>query len=181
MRNVIFLGAALLASLAAWAADDIKPLDVKLGLWESTVSTQMSGLPPIPAEALARLSPDQRAQMEAMIKQRQAQSAVPKTNKSCLTKEGLAQAMSFGNMGNNDACKRTVVSSSSSNAEIRFECSDPKTSTKTTGTMHVEALNSENVKGNSQVTSGNGTNTMNAQVTFTAKWLSSDCGPLTKK
>lgn len=178
MRNVIFLGAMLFAPLT-WAADDIKPLDVKLGLWESTVTTQTSGRPPIPDEVLSKLSPDQRARMEEAMKAQQAKGATPRTNKSCLTKESLDKALTFGNEGPN--CKRTVITSNSSKQEIRFDCTDPQSNIKTSGTMHVEALNSENVKGTGQVTAGNGANNMNVQVNFSAKWLGSDCGPLGKK
>ncbi|HUI78218.1 MAG TPA: DUF3617 family protein [Bryobacteraceae bacterium] len=177
MRNVIFLATALLMPLASWAADDIKPLGVKLGLWESMVTTQTSGMPPIPEEVLSKLSPDQRARMEEAMKARQAKGAQPRTNKSCLTKESLDKAMTFGNEGN-QSCKRTVMTSNSSKQEIRFECSDERTNIKSTGTMHVEALNSENVKGSGQVSSGNGTNSMNIQISFSAKWLGSDCGAL---
>jgi hypothetical protein len=178
MRNLIFLGVILLAPLT-WAADDIKPLDVKLGLWESTVNSQISGRPPLPDEVLSRLSPDQRARMEDALKAQQAKGGIVRTTKSCLTKEKLDQAMTFGNEGAN--CKRTVITSNSSKQEIRFECTDAQSNMKTDGTMHVEALNSENVKGTGQVKADNGANNMNVQVNFTAKWLGSDCGALGKK
>ena len=180
MRNAIFAGVILLAPLANWAADDVKPLDVKLGLWESTLSNQMSGMPPIPEEVLARLSPDQRAKMEAAMKARAAQGAKPTVTKSCLTKESLAKAMTFGGEGN-DACKRTVITSNSSTQDIRFECNDEKRNFKGTGNMHVEALNSENVKGSGQISTGNGAQNMNIQLSFSAKWLSADCGDVGKK
>lgn len=179
MRNAIFAGVILLAPLASWA-DDIKPLDVKLGLWESTMTNQMSGMPPIPEEVLARLSPDQRAKMEAAMKARGAAGAQPRVTKSCLTKDTLAKAMTFGSE-DNGACKRTVISSSSSKEEIRFECTDARTNVKSTGNLHLEALNSENIKGASQMSSGDGTHNMNMQISFSSKWLSADCGDVGKK
>ncbi len=72
----LFLSIALLGSSAAWAADPT-PLDLKTGEWEYTVTMQMTGLPQqnaqqmpqIPPETLAKLPPDQRAKVEAMMKQ----------------------------------------------------------------------------------------------------------------
>ena len=180
MTKVIILAAALMAPLASFAADEVKPLDVKLGLWESTVSSQTSGRPPIPEEVLSRLSLEQRARMEEAQKAQQARGATPRTNKSCLTKESLDKAMTFGNEGNAN-CKRTVMTSNSSKQDIRFECTDERSNIKTSGIVHVEALNSENVKGTGQLNAGNGTNTMNIQINFSAKWVGSDCGPLGKK
>ena len=53
---------------AVWAADNVTPLDVRLGLWETKSTSQMSGAPPIPESMLRSLSPEQRTKMEAMAK-----------------------------------------------------------------------------------------------------------------
>ena len=53
-------GAMLAFILLAHAADSIK-LNVKPGLWEFSSAGQANGMPPIPDEALARLTPEQRA------------------------------------------------------------------------------------------------------------------------
>ena len=49
-----------LASLVPALAADNTPLNVKPGLWELTSDTERSGAPQIPAEALAKMSPEQR-------------------------------------------------------------------------------------------------------------------------
>lgn len=180
MRNAILLGVTLLWPLASWAADDYKPLDVKLGLWESTMTSQTSGMPPMPEEVLSRLTPDQRAKMEAAMKARESKGPQTRVTKSCLTKEQLNKAMTFGGEGNG-ACKRTLVSSSASKQDVRFECSDERSKMKSTGNVHIEAVNSENVKGTSQVSSGDGSHKMNIQISFSAKWVSADCGDVGKK
>jgi hypothetical protein len=179
MRNAILAGLTMLAPLALWAADNYTPLDVKLGLWESTSSNQMSGTPPVPEELLSRLTPEQRAKMEAAMKAQMAKAAQPKTTKSCLTKEELNKPMLFGN--DTSFCKPTLITSTSSKQEIHFDCSDDKNSLKAAGNVHIEALNSENVKASGQVTSSDGANKMNMQTSYSAKWLSADCGPLGKK
>jgi hypothetical protein len=183
MRTAILLGLTLLWPLASWAADNYKPLDVKLGLWETSMTNQTTGMPPLPEELLARLTPDQRAKMEAAMKARAAKGPQTRVNRSCLTKDQLNNALTFGSEGSvaAAACKRTVITSSSTKQDIRFDCSDEKSNMKGSGTVHVEALNSENVKGTMQVTATGGGNNMNIQTSFSAKWLSADCGDVGKK
>src|SRR5271170_8464285 len=61
MRTSILCGLVVLSSSVLWAADEIQPLDVKLGLWETTWTSQSAGQVPIPPEAMANLTPEQRA------------------------------------------------------------------------------------------------------------------------
>ena len=169
---------AVLCPAAGYAADTNHPLDVKPGLWESTTTSEISGTPPIPVELLAKMTPEQRARMEAASKARAAQSnKAPQVRQSCLTKESLARAMNFGNEGNK-SCERTVVRSTSTMQDIRFECVN--SGMKTAGSIHVEAVDSEHVKGTSQVDASGGNNTANVKIAFSARWLGSDCSAMKK-
>src|ERR1035438_2488457 len=104
------------------------------------------------------------------------------TSKSCVTKESLAKAMAFGdnNQGN---CTRKIVNSSSSKIEFHMECQPDKTNTTVVGDMTVERVDAEHVKGagtfkNSGTgpATGDATRTMESKITFSTRWLSSDCG-----
>ncbi|MGA2360569.1 MAG: hypothetical protein ABSF66_16325 [Terriglobales bacterium] len=82
------LALVVFSSLTLWAADNITPLNVKEGLWEMTVTHSMSGMPAmpdIPPDVLAKMPPEQRARMEAMMK------GGPSTDvrKECITKEKI--------------------------------------------------------------------------------------------
>jgi len=143
------------------------------------MTNQASGVPPLPEELLSRLTPDQRAQMEAAMKARAAKGPQTTVTKSCLTKDQLNKAMTFGAEGN-AACKPTLTNSTSSKQDIRFDCNDEKSGMKGSGTVHIEAINSETVKGTAQVNVGGGGN-MTMQMLFSAKWVSADCGDLGKK
>ncbi len=178
MKNTITLATALLLPLACLAGDDFKPLDVKAGLWETTITTQVSGAPPVPPEIMAQLQPDQRARMEAAAKAKQGGVPQTRVTKSCLTDEDLKKPFAL-NDDAHAACTRTVVSSSSTKEDVRFECT--KGPVKSTGDIHVVALSPESTKGTSQVSSGDGTRTMNLKVTFTGRWLGADCGPFKKQ
>lgn len=173
MKNVIFVAIAALYPFASWAADEFKPLDVKTGLWENTVTNQMSGQLPIPEDALARLTPEQRAKLEEAMKARSSRGPQTTTRKSCVTKDQLNKAMTFDQDKRNN-CKSTLVRSSSSEQDIRMECNE--SGVQANATVHIQALSSENVKGTVQVTASGGGNKMNSQSSFSAKWLGSDCG-----
>jgi len=164
---VLFSGSAL------WAADTITPLDVKLGQWESTMTMEMGGQLPIPQEMLDRLTPEQRAKMEERLKASGAKGPRTTTHKSCMKKEDLDKAMSFG--ADQKSCTRTIISSSRSKEEIHLECAIG--GGKQSGTIRVEAVNSENVKGTTEMTVSAGSRTMTSNSTFTAKWLGPTCAP----
>ena len=168
MRRTVL--AMLLFSSAAWAQNKFQPLNVKTGLWESTVTSTRTGQVPIPAELLARLSPEQRAKFEARMKANSAPKGTTITKKDCETKEKLAEQP----FNNQKECKQTVVTSSSTKAEIKVSCDFGDV--KANGTMQVEALSPESVKGSGQMTSNGGGQSMSMNTTFSAKWLGPSCG-----
>ena len=171
MNKTISLGFVIFVGTVLWAAVTITPLDVKLGQWESTMTMEMSGMPPIPPEVLERLPPEQRAKMEERLKGNASKGPRTTVHKSCLKKEDLNKALSFGN--EEKSCTRTIVTSNRSKQEIRMECAAG--GGKQSGTIRIEAINSENVKGSTQMTMTAGDRTMNMNSTFTAKWIGATC------
>jgi hypothetical protein len=154
------------------SAADFRPLDVKTGQWESTLTGQTTGRPPIPDEVLNRLTPEQRAKMEAALQARGAGGSKTTVSKSCLTKDKLDKPFNLGDESTK-SCTRTLVTSSGSRQEIRIDCN--REAMKSTGTVKVEAVDSENVKGSMQMTITNGEHTMNMNYTFAAKWIGPAC------
>src|SRR5262249_9492942 len=114
------------------SANKLQPLNVKLGLWENTTTISSSGALGIPPEKLAKMSPEQRARVEAALKARSGQSAHTNTYKSCLTKDQL-QKTPFADKQN---CAETLISSSAKEAEVSFECTMEEA--KGSGTMKIE-------------------------------------------
>jgi Protein of unknown function (DUF3617) len=154
------------------ATDKIQPLDIKLGLWEATKNSQVTGTPPVPPEVLARLTPEQRAKLEEAMKARASQGPTTRTSKSCITKEKINDQHVFDE--GRTSCTRTVVTSTSNKLEMQIECVDA--GIKRSGTFWVEAINSENVKGSVRLVSSSNDRTTNINSNFTAKWISPDCG-----
>jgi hypothetical protein len=174
MRTYVLILLLVVETCWLWAAEGIKPLDVRLGLWEVTNTVQTSGMPPvsIPPEAMANMTPEQRARVEQMMKDRGSGAPKTTTQKSCMTREKMNRQQMFNE--EQSSCTHTVVTSSSSKLEMRIQCGAE--GTKTNGTLRVEALNSENVKGSMQMVSSGGDRTMNMSSNFTAKWLGPNCG-----
>lgn len=159
-----------LASCSLLSAADFRPLDVKTGQWETTLSGQTTGTPPIPDEVLNRMTPEQRAKMQAAM---QARSGGKTTvSKSCLTKDKLDKPFYTGDE-KNKSCSSTLVTSSGSKQEIRLECN--RENMKSSGTIKVEAVDSSTVKGSMQMAVTNGEHTMNMNYMFAAKWIGPVC------
>jgi hypothetical protein len=159
-----------LASCSLLSAADFRPLDVKTGQWETTLTGQTTGMPPIPDEVLNRMTPEQRAKMQAAM---QARSGGKTTvNKSCLTKDKLDKPFYTGDE-NTKSCSSILVTSSGSKQEIRLECN--RENMKSSGTIKVEAVDSGTVKGSMQMAVTNGEHTMNMNYMFAAKWIGPVC------
>ena len=176
MRTLILAGTLAAISVAA---ADLKPLDAKLGLWETTTTTEVDGMPAmpqIPKETLDKMPPAQRAQLEAMMKNR-ASPAAPRTttSKSCTTKESLNRG--FGMPENmKGECKNDVISSSSSNAQMHMQCTATKGGPTSALDLMITRIDSEHIKGNVVSKSDVQGRTMNVKMNFASKWLASDCG-----
>ena len=178
LRIAILAGVAALLPMTAWAADEFKPFDVKLGLWETTTTTEIAGMPAMPAmpqipeEQLAKMPPQQRAQIEAMMKARGAGGPRTMNSKACMTRESLNRGLAFGREDN--ACTRKVVSSSANRQEIHMECTHEKVTT--TGDMIIERVDTEHVKGTVVMKSSGSEKPLDMKMSFNTKWVSSDCG-----
>ena len=173
MRNKLFLALIVLCSLTLCATDKITPLNVKEGLWEMTVTHSMSGMPAMPAispDALAKMPPEQRARVEAMMKG----GASTDVRQECITKEKLEKHSAFSN--NRGDCTRTVVNSTGSKLEVKIHCVEKQASID--GTLVLEAVSPDSVKGTMQMQSATNTNghTMNMNFTFSSKYLDPACG-----
>ena len=167
MRSISVVAVLLLSSLWVWG--EKIPLDVKLGLWETTSQTNIGGQLPISADQMANLTPEQRARIEQAMKN---MSGKPITSKSCLTKEKLDKGFAFNER---KECTHNVMNSTTHNLEVQMNCTE-KQGEKVNVLVKAQALSSTNVKGTTHITMEGGGRTMTSDGTFTSKWLGSDCG-----
>lgn len=146
-------------------------LNVRPGQWETTVNGATPGgaAAALPPGVLDRLPPDQRAKIEAQMKA--AGQARTNTSTGCVTKEDVAKGFQPANVP--QSCKYEVTLSTASQLKMTMTCETDKT--KGTGTIQVDAVDSENVKGSMQSAMSVNGQTMNTNMTFTSKWVGPTC------
>jgi hypothetical protein len=166
MKNALSI--VILTAGACSAADNLTPLNAKPGLWETTSVTERGGMPPIPADALAKMPAEQRARIEAQFKS----TPQTTTKQSCFTQEDVAKGFGLNN-SLEKSCRQTIVSSSGSRLEVNWECDGAQ---KNTGSMKIEAPDSSHVNSLINITMGANGHVMTMKVTNSAKWLSNSCG-----
>ena len=148
-----------------------EPLGVKPGLWEMIHFSKSSGMPAIPPEVMAQMTPEQRARIEKALA---AQSGAPtiQTLQSCVTKKKLERSFAPDARSGKD-CKHTVISSSRQKQEIHMECAGRG---KSGGDLRIEAITPERIKGEFHMVSGDPAHPMNIRMEIVGKWLGADCG-----
>jgi hypothetical protein len=162
------VGLGLVSMLPALAADNT-PVKVKPGLWEITADIEHSGVPPLPPEVLARLTPEQRAKLE------QHQQAGPhhSVTKRCITQADVDKG--FEPMAGMERanCTRTVTSSTPTLRAGRLVCTGEPSGA---GNYRFEARSAEAIVGNWDATMSRGDKAMTMKGAMQGKWLGSDCG-----
>ena len=155
--------ALALASTGAYA----DPLDVKPGLWEITVTTKMSGMPPIDT---SKVTPEQKARFEAAMKALQAKGPRVRVRKACMTQERIEREP-FQEK-DEASCTHTVISSTRTQWQAKRVCTKPKSVEE----VKYEALSRERIKGTVQINKSDDKHEMAVHVSIAGKWLGSNCG-----
>jgi hypothetical protein len=160
--------AASIFTTGAFAA----PLDVKLGLWETTFTSQMSGSG-LPFDA-SNLSPAQQAQLQAMLRARQAQGPMTRVYKSCLTKKQLEEDPAAEPPEAGEKCTTKIVSQTSKHWKGTRVCT--RASRRREFNIDVSAVSRERTRGTVRVMFSEGGKAMTVNGRLSSRWLSSNCG-----
>jgi hypothetical protein len=159
-----------MAALPVLAADG---LAVKTGTWETTMSMKTSGMT-VPAEAMANMNEQQRAQMAAMMKNMGGATPRVTTHKSCVTEKDLKEGAFRAQQEKDNNCTYKPVVTTGKRQEMTFEC--PGKRGVSSGHMIVDATDSSNVKGEMHIKAEGVT----IDSTFTSKWLGPTCADADK-
>jgi hypothetical protein len=165
----LFGSAALSLSLAAAAFAQTPALDVKMGLWEISSVTNLGG--DMPAIDLSQVPPEQRAQMEAMIKGMMGQHT--NVTKTCMTREKFDQSTFMMPDEAGSDCKQTIVTNTSRTLDATVVCTGERAMT---GKMHMDALSQTAMKADIKMDATEQGRAMNISMTMTGRWLGEDCG-----
>lgn len=168
-----FIAAASLVLFAIPSAHAQNAPPIKAGLWQ--VQMERDGGPATPdmREQLKNMTPEQRQQVEAMMKQRgvDMSGGGAGSMKICLTKEQLDGNSWQGQQAN---CKTDVTSRSATAWKWRSVCTKPES----VSDGEASFPNPENYVVKATTTTTTGAQKRTTKTTMTSKWLGADCGDL---
>jgi hypothetical protein len=141
--SAFFLFASLLATASAWAV----PLDVKTGLWQSTLKSELSGA---------------------------AQGPRTLTYKSCLTKKELAEDPVAEPTQRGENCSTKMTSQTRTVWQGTRVCTGAQGRQEYSG--KISALSREKVAGTLLIKMSQGGYTITNHAKYESKWLASSCG-----
>jgi len=163
------------AAESARPADPIK-LNIKLGLWEIATQANITGTPPIPEEALAKMSPEQRARMQAAMQASMAEAAKPRVAKHCVTQEKVAQGFNLDRQHDSTTCQKKLVTNNSSELQLSETC--PEENGSTSIDEHIQLSGSDQVAGTVHFVKNTGGKIMTLDSTVKGQWLAASCGDI---
>lgn len=170
LYGLIMAGATLAGIMTSALAE---PINVKTGLWGTTLHTAAAGQLPISPQELQQMSPQMRAAAEKML----ANGARPRAieTKSCVTQKDLDTAVTDFLAGEpNMKCSNKLTNHTSSHAAGTFDCT--KGSMHQFGNFSLDILDHEHVRGNVNMTFNNDGNAMTSKGTVSSHWISASCG-----
>jgi Protein of unknown function (DUF3617) len=170
MKRAVALIVATLIAIPALAG--AATLNIKPGLWEVHSTIKRSGEPPIPDSVMAKLTPEQRAKVEAALKARAAKGPTETVTKNCITEKDLEKPMPLDPGSHNKDCKSTLVKSSHTMQMIHVECTGQQ---NVAGDWKFEAIDSKSMIGTMDMKVSAGSHTMTVNGKFQGKWLQASC------
>jgi hypothetical protein len=173
--------AGFTAVLLAGAAESAKPIDpiklnIKLGLWEIATQANISGAPPIPDDAMAKMSPEQRARMQAAIQASMAEVAKPRLAKHCVTQAKVAQGFNLDRQHDSTTCQKKLATNSSTELQLTETC--PEDNGSTSIDEHIQVSGSDQVAGTVHFVKTSGGKSMTVDSTIKGQWLAASCGDI---
>ena len=164
--RLVFLALALATPLVAHA----DKLNAKPGLWEITSKHVISGAPPVPKELADKLTPEQRAQMEAAFRKEAQQGLKTDVERECITKEKMERPFEAPD---SKECKQTIVRTTATTQEVRLECQGEY---QGSGIFKVTTPTPESMTGTLDFQHGTGAEVMKVKSDIKGRWLGPDCG-----
>jgi hypothetical protein len=148
-----------------------EPLDMKTGLWETTVHSETHGELPIPDEQLQKMTPKQRAALEKM--RNQSRTTVVK---GCLTEEKREKGESDFLSGKGGMQCESKLSKHTSTAVAGSRHCKSSSGMEQTIDFDYKIQDREHVTGTMNAVFKNAGKTMTSTGHTSSRWISASCG-----
>jgi hypothetical protein len=142
--------------------------NAKPGAWEMTITTLTTGMP-APPDMLAKMPPEQRAKIEAMM---QARAGKPSTHvlPSCITQKDLDADRIIKESDDEEQCTQKIITKSSNRLVIERTCPAPRAATSQ---MTIEAKTPESIVASIDMVQGGAKGKVH--VDMKGHWLRASC------
>ncbi len=155
------------AVFAAGASLDLAP-----GLWEFSIAGSASGVPVIPPEAMARMKPEQRVMLQAMLIALIAQANTPHMVRMCITPDQLRAGFDPNRLSY-PGCRHHMGSGVTDHLDMQVECMGKE---PLDARMRLNAVNQRTVEGDLKVDAGRGPERLSVRQSVHGRWLGGNCG-----
>jgi hypothetical protein len=144
-------------------------LDLKLGLWENTIVTNIGGAPPVDT---SKMSPEQAAKIAEAMKGLAGDRTM--TEKTCVKKEDLENESFMLPHDAKTTCTRTVGTNTRASFVADVTCTGDR---PMKGQVNIQSLAGGTAfKGAVKMETSARGSTMNVAMTMSGKYLGPDCG-----
>src|SRR5262249_7119943 len=120
-----------------------------------------TGMPPVPPEVLAKMTPEQRTQMMAAM----GAASQPTVIRSYITQKTLKRDLNFNRIERPN-CTQTITNSTSRQVDVKMQCTGEH---PMNGSFHMEAADRQTMSGKLDMVVTNGANTMTMKRTMQEK------------
>ena len=172
--SVAALAAIPMIALSA----DAPKLNVRMGLWETTVTSTGTGEAIMAGmeEAMKNMTPEQKARMAAAMSRMQQKDSMPNahTSHSCMTPEKMQRDAMMSDKDMAGHCTHTVTENTAQTMAVHFSCSENGVTNE--GEGRFTAVSPTAVKGSMDMHMVMHGKPVNMHSDFQSKWISADCG-----
>ena len=147
-------------------------LDLAPGLWQFSITGSASGMPVIPPEAMARMKPEQRVMLQAMLIALIAQANTPHTVRMCITEDQLRAGLDPNRL-TYPGCRHDMGSGATDHLDMQLECMGKE---PLDARLRLDAVNQRTVEGDLKVDAGRGPDRLSVRQSIRGRWLGRDCG-----
>jgi Protein of unknown function (DUF3617) len=164
-KLVLPAGVCALLSLAAAAQER---LDIRTGTWEITATTHMSGTP-LSNEMLSKMTPEQRAEVQAAMREEAAKGPQTEVTRECITQQEVERPFASADL---DDCTQQIVRTTRTTQEARLHCTGEHNGS---GLRKVTAPNPQTMTATLELSAGDGPTPFTIRSQMKGRWLAAAC------